>query len=240
VNSLNVLALDTSSATTFVAVRNSRGQVFQSMSQESANHSEQLAGLVARVLDDAGIKAQELEQLVIGDGPGSFTGLRIGFSFMKGLASSIECPLQPISSLAAAAYEFLEPGKLFVSIADARRDQVFCQLLWKSNSGQVLEHEPATIVDVAQLWSKSEMVARDNGLSDLVTVCVDPDLGFLSGKVVVKPNNIGRSLLEMIRIGDLGIETAPKGSFDVMALAHLEPHYVRAVAAKTIAERLGQ
>jgi tRNA threonylcarbamoyl adenosine modification protein YeaZ len=179
-----------------------------------------------------------LEQLIIGAGPGSFTGLRIGFSFMKGLASSIARPLLSVSSLAAAAVEFLEPGRLVASIADARREQIFSQLFWLSQAGTLESDGAASLAEIADFWTQTEVVAQHQGLgANPITVCVDPNLSFLKDKNVASPKNIGRSLLELGR-ADRFVDQSSHGSvFDAMALAELEPNYVRAVAAKTIAQR---
>ena len=75
-------------------------------------HASGLVPAVQAVLADTGTSREELEGVVVGAGPGSFTGVRIGAAAAKGLASGLRVPLYATSSLRAAAFavEALEPG----------------------------------------------------------------------------------------------------------------------------------
>jgi len=88
-------------------------------------HQERLAPLAQETLAAAGLKFSDLERIGVTVGPGSFTGLRVGLAFAKGLAAALGLPAAGVGvleALAAAA-----PDGLAVAAVDARREQVYLQ-----------------------------------------------------------------------------------------------------------------
>ena len=86
-----------------------------------------------RSLDRAGITLKDLHGIAVGIGPGSFTGLRVGLAYAKGLVFALECALIGISSfdcLALAAFEQCHPveGTLICPIVDARKGEVYANI----------------------------------------------------------------------------------------------------------------
>lgn len=103
-----ILAWDTSSVTGLVCAFEVRGNelrevVSWSLSLETSRHSERLLWSIDTVLQSAGWKMQEISGIAVGVGPGSFTGLRIGITTARMLASAMRIPVIPISSLAILA-----------------------------------------------------------------------------------------------------------------------------------------
>lgn len=94
-------------------------------------HAENLHLFIQDVLKEAGITAQQLNAVSVSNGPGSYTGLRIGFSAAKGLAYSLQIPLITIETLQALtvrALEITSTGALYCPMLDARRMEVYCAL----------------------------------------------------------------------------------------------------------------
>jgi tRNA threonylcarbamoyladenosine biosynthesis protein TsaB len=125
-----LLALDTATRRASVAV--CRGETLLAEgSREVTTHSEQLLPLIDEVLQRAGLRPAQLDGVVCGRGPGSFTGLRIGMATAKGLCFASGKPLVALSSLlplALAAGARVDDGRLVVAILDARRQEVYCGL----------------------------------------------------------------------------------------------------------------
>jgi len=91
-------------------------------------HAAQLLTLVHEVLADAGAKLQDVTEIVVGDGPGSFTGLRIAWAAARGLAHERELPLVAVPSLLGAAHAasvFERESRAVAACFDALRGQVF-------------------------------------------------------------------------------------------------------------------
>ena len=80
--------------------------------------------MAERVMAEAGLPFASLARIGVTIGPGSFTGLRVGLAFAKGLASALDVPLVGVGALEALAAE--ADGLVFAAI-DARRDQVYLQ-----------------------------------------------------------------------------------------------------------------
>src|SRR5437868_14226587 len=121
------LAIDT--ATDIASVAVGRPPVAESGAhvQGARRHAAEIIRLVDFVLDRLNLRPRDLEGIVVGDGPGSFTGLRIGWSAAKGLAHEAGLDIRTIPSLmAAAAGASLPLGTDPVAACfDALRGQVY-------------------------------------------------------------------------------------------------------------------
>ncbi|WP_232822512.1 tRNA (adenosine(37)-N6)-threonylcarbamoyltransferase complex dimerization subunit type 1 TsaB [Thermus sediminis] len=83
-------------------------------------HEEVLFGLLEEVLREVGVRGEEIGALVLGEGPGSYTGLRIALAAGLGLSLALGAKVYGISSLLAAAWPFLEEGKPLTPLFTAR------------------------------------------------------------------------------------------------------------------------
>ena len=119
------LAFDTSSRTAAVAVLNDDIILYDSIINTGLNHSEVLMPSIDYALRQVRLKISDINLFACTLGPGSFTGLRIGVSTLKGLMLATGTPATGVSSLAAVA---LNPGitsKTICSMIDAGRGQVY-------------------------------------------------------------------------------------------------------------------
>ncbi|PID77586.1 MAG: tRNA (adenosine(37)-N6)-threonylcarbamoyltransferase complex dimerization subunit type 1 TsaB [Deltaproteobacteria bacterium] len=90
----------------------------------SITHSRRLLVVIDEILQESGLKWEQLAGLAIGLGPGSFTGLRIGLSTAKGLAASSSLPLMGVSTLAGLAAG-CTGSRLICAVIDARKKEVY-------------------------------------------------------------------------------------------------------------------
>lgn len=119
-----VLAFDTSGSVGSVAVSRRGSVLGHGLLMRRAEHASALVPLIARVLDDAGVARSELDAIVVGEGPGSFTGVRVAAATAKGLARALDLPLWAASSLAAAAMA-IDAGSTRYALFDARAERVY-------------------------------------------------------------------------------------------------------------------
>ena len=90
-----------------------------------ATHSQPLLPMVESVLKMSGLSVKDIDVIAATSGPGSFTGVRIGISAVKGLADAFETPTVPVSVLEAMAYNFLGQEAIVCACMDARCNQVY-------------------------------------------------------------------------------------------------------------------
>jgi tRNA threonylcarbamoyladenosine biosynthesis protein TsaB len=119
-----VLGLDTCLTACSVAVSDGARVLAHESEDMARGHQERLAPMVQRVMAEAALPFSRLERIGVTVGPGSFTGLRVGLAFAKGLGAALGAPVAGVGVLEvlAAAAE----GLVFAAV-DARRDQVYLQ-----------------------------------------------------------------------------------------------------------------
>lgn len=125
---MNILAIDTSTKTAGVAIKKDN-QIFEYYIDNEITHSEKLLPLIANSLEKQNLTLDNINLLGIINGPGSFTGLRIGVATLKAFAQVKNLNIFSFSSTAAIAYSAYKKTncrlKYFVSLIDARNDRVF-------------------------------------------------------------------------------------------------------------------
>lgn len=118
------LALDTSTPTGSVAVGDSGTVLAESVLRVQATHSEAVLPEIDRLLSSCGLTASDVGAVVVGSGPGSFTGVRIAASLAKGMCHARDLDLFSYSSLAAVAVGAGTRAPV-CALFDARRGQVY-------------------------------------------------------------------------------------------------------------------
>jgi len=138
-----VLGLDTCLNACSVAVTDD-GRLLAHLSEVMARgHQERLAPMAERAMAEAGLPFSRIERVGVTVGPGSFTGLRVGLAFAKGLGAALSIPVVGVGTLEALAAE--ADGLVFAAI-DARREQVYLQAF---EAGRALMAPDVLRVEVA-------------------------------------------------------------------------------------------
>ena len=123
-----LLALDTSSPQVCVALADGEDVLVELVSEQTMTHGEQLAPLIVRALETAGLDRTDLTAIAVGVGPGPFTGLRVGLVTARTLGFVLGIPVHGVCSLDVLAAEALGTGAVtsdFLVTTDARRTEVY-------------------------------------------------------------------------------------------------------------------
>ena len=163
---MNVLAIDTSVGVS-VAILRSNGELTQSPTVDHGMQGELTAELISQVVANSGIEISEITDVVVGVGPGPFTGLRVGLVTAAVFAHARGIPIQGICSLDAIAFDY---GKPCVVVTDARRKELYWARYEDKRIGEPQVSKPE---DLLAQFPDSEFVGPGAQLY--------PD--FISGKV---------------------------------------------------------
>ncbi len=146
----HILSIETSTRVCSVAISTDDEVVSVKETHVSNSHAEKITLLCQQALLEAGLSFSDLDAIAVSQGPGSYTGLRIGVSTAKGFCYALDIPLIAVSTLKAMALGMLQLNQLgdkalFCPMIDARRMEVY-NAIFSTKMEQISPVE-ATIVD---------------------------------------------------------------------------------------------
>ena len=122
---MKILAFDTSSHHASFALVQGEKCLAELHGDFGTRHSTRIIGEIQYLLELVQWKKEDLDALVIGIGPGSFTGLRVCLATAQGLSFALQCPLYGISSLDAMAQTAPDGPSLLATCVDARKKELY-------------------------------------------------------------------------------------------------------------------
>ena len=142
-----ILGIETSTKTGSVAVLNEENLVAQYTLNIEITHSERLMATVDRMLEDSAIAITDIDGFAVSIGPGSFTGLRVGLSTVKGLAFVTKKPVAAVPTLRALAWNLSQAAYPVCPLLDARKNEVYAALyeFHDADLVQVMEEKAISI-----------------------------------------------------------------------------------------------
>lgn len=231
-----ILCIETGTDICSVAIARDGELISLRESDEGRDHARQVAVFVDELLKENDLRPEELDAVAVGKGPGSYTGLRIGVSFAKGLCYGIQKPLVATGSLDAlteVAREDYEAGILDIDgwdeavlcpMVDARRMEVYTQRF--TSRGEALSEVSAEVITTesfaAERVSEYPFVIFGNGAMKCEEV--------LSGATWVQ---VAPSARGLVRLAEEAFE---KGQFE--DLAYFEPFYLKDFVVTTSKKKL--
>ena len=148
-----LLAIETSDSICGACVYFSEEKFFSSKLVQKHSHAEKLFGVINSVLEMASITQNELKSIAVSNGPGSFTGLRIGMSAAKGIAQALSIPIIPVPTFEALAFQIssiLPEGSNFIISNKVGRDEVYFAMFQITGNNYIFKEE-LKIIPVSKL-----------------------------------------------------------------------------------------
>ena len=224
-----LLSLETSSPVCSVALhRVADGSlVGQSELRLDKSHSTHLTVLTEQLLANTGNRLADLAAVAVSDGPGSYTGLRIGAAAAKGLCFALDIPLVAVSTLRALAAQVAAgtarpESWLYCPMLDARRQEVYAAIY--AHDGQEVLAPTPLILDadtLADQLARQPVLFFGNGAAKFRAVLGEhPNAGSLTG---IEPSAIS--------VGQLGVIAFHRQEFQ--DVAYYEPFYLKEVYTTT-------
>lgn len=122
-----ILNIETATKNCSVALaKNGETILYKEIAEQGYSHAEKLHVFIDKIVKEAGISMSNLNAIAVSQGPGSYTGLRIGVSSAKGLCYALGIPLIAIDTLTSLAYQVsMQNEGLIIAMIDARRMEVY-------------------------------------------------------------------------------------------------------------------
>lgn len=147
-----ILAFESSAKSASVALVRDGALLSQYSQCSGLTHSRTLLPMAEDMLKNAEIELKDIDMIAVAHGPGSFTGIRIGVSTVKGLAWAADKPCVGVSTLEAMAWHGLAVGGYVCPVMDARRSQVY-NAIFEIKDGRpcrISEDRPIALSDLAE------------------------------------------------------------------------------------------
>ncbi len=175
-----ILGIDSSATAASAAVVKDGKILSEMFLNVGLTHSVTLLSAIKNVVEVSGLTVMDIDAVAVTNGPGSFTGVRIGVATAKGIAEPDSKKCIPVSTLEAIAYPLTDSDCIAVSVMDARCNQVYCALFDCENS----EITRITQDDAISLDALCELLNKYNR-KKIVLIGDGADISYkyLSGKV---------------------------------------------------------
>lgn len=143
---MKALAVDTSANVATAAVMEEGVLLGEYILNHKKTHSQKIMVMIEELLSDLELTIQDIDLFAVANGPGSFTGLRIGVATMKALAHAMNKPIVGVSPLAGMAYNLPYAEHIIVPVMDARANRVYtASYIWDEGFKELTEPEATTI-----------------------------------------------------------------------------------------------
>lgn len=213
-----ILSIETATSVCSVALHQAGNLlgVYELYSEKS--HSEQLSVLIEQICKQNHLLLKDISAVAVSQGPGSYTGLRIGTATAKGLCFALQKPLIAINTLEAMVWQissWVEENTLLCPMIDARRMEVYCLLA--NQAKEIVEPTQALVVmpnSFEKYLSERKIVFFGNGASKCQAV--------LTHKNCIFWNNIFPSARSL---GQIAWQKFQQNQFE--NLIYFEPYYLK-------------
>ena len=217
---MRILAVDTATTNCSVAITDKAYLLAELTLNREETHSKHLMDMIDVALKLSGLNFSDMDGFALTIGPGSFTGLRIGMSTVKGLALAFEKPVVGVSSLATLAIQVSFSPVLICPILDARKGEVYFAR-YKFVNGQLKEQtkeDVATPDKAVENLNESCLFVGNGAL--LYKIKILEKMGKLASFVPMNQNTIRASTIAHIGL-------AKFENNDTIDIEKISPHYIR-------------
>lgn len=161
---MQLLTIETTGASASVSLTDGQGDITLEVSREKMNHLQNLMTMIQVLLKKRSLQIGDVTAIAVSEGPGSFTGIRIGVSAARALAQALSIPVIPVPTL--QSFVFQDPsGKnpIAAPLFDARRNQVYAGAYrWEDQDGETdsAEKNPLVTVVEGKAWDIREYLSQ--------------------------------------------------------------------------------
>lgn len=165
------MIIDTSSKILYISFLDNDKEIYQVANTGLNNHSENLIADIQKGLEICNLEVKDFDEIIVGIGPGSYTGLRVGLTVAKMFSWTLQIPLYTVSSLDVLASGYLDQDGIYAIVASAKRDSIYGKVI-KIQSRRQTVLLPDQFTDIDSFKKKIEQY--DYVLIDQNNYCFNP------------------------------------------------------------------
>ena len=210
-----ILNIETATKNCSVALaKEGKTIVYKEIAEEGYSHAERLHVFIEEIIKEAGITFQDLSAVAVSQGPGSYTGLRIGVSAVKGLCFALDIPLIAVDTLQVLASQATVSDGLVIPMLDARRMEVY-SAIFNSNFDKIRAVE-------------AEIITEDSFLDFQETLYFVGDCAEKCKAVLTKQNFVFLEEIKYPSAKEMSFLSFDKyKKKDTVDVAYFEPYYLK-------------
>lgn len=184
------------------------------VAEQGYSHAERLHVFINEIISEAGIALSDLSAIAVSQGPGSYTGLRIGVSAAKGLCYALELPLIAIDTLTSLANQVKANDGFVIPMIDARRMEVY-SAIFNSDKEKIREVRAEVLTEDSFSTVTEKIYFIGDSNQKAKTILSKPNYVFLDD--ILFPSSNEMSLLSYQKFLDK----------DFQDVAYFEPFYLK-------------
>ena len=221
---MKILALDTSTTYGSIAISEEKRIIAEHTLNSMKTHSETLLPNIDEMLKETETNINEIDAIVVANGPGSFTGLRIALSTAKGICYGQKIPLIAISTLMSIANNVVVTNQNICALLDAGRGQVY-SAIYSSQLDELISPQIFSIDGLANCI-KNEVIFVGPFIENLKQKLDS----IIKVKFYIAPNHLNYP--RAASLIDILFKKNIKLSYDHQSIANLQPFYIRRSSAE--------
>jgi tRNA threonylcarbamoyladenosine biosynthesis protein TsaB len=221
------LAIDTSANSGSIALEKDGKIIFVFYTDIQITHSERLMPQIEQAFKVNNLSAKDLDAVLLSNGPGSFTGIRIGLATAKGICYAHQIPLIPFNTLEMHAVNAIHRNHLILSVIDAKMNEIYASL-YDENLTEKLAPQCCPVDKLIEDLKKlniSQVILCGDIMEALTIKLTENHIHF---HLLAKHQNLNMvtSLFTLFELRQI------KPEWDMQAFSDLEPYYVRSSLAQ--------
>lgn len=210
-----ILNIETATKNCSVAIaKDGKTILCKEMAEEGYSHAEKLHVFINEILNEIEISCNDLSAVAVSQGPGSYTGLRIGVSAAKGLCFALDIPLIAIDTLEVLASQVKVANGIIIPMIDARRMEVY-SAIFDSKLNKIREVQAEIIEEDSFSTIDLPIYFVGDCASKCKTVLTKENFIFLEDKIYPSANEMSALSYEKFR------------NNDTVDVAYFEPYYLK-------------
>ncbi len=210
-----ILNIETATKNCSVSLaKNGETLICKEISEQGYSHAEKLHVFIDEIIKESSIAIVDLQAIAVSQGPGSYTGLRIGVSSAKGLCYGVQIPLIAIDTLTTLALRVPQEDGLIIPMIDARRMEVY-SAIFNSNKEMIREVQ-------------SEILTEETFINETKTIYFIGDSNEKAKSVLTKSNFIFLDDIKFPSANEMSSFSYAKFlKEDFVDVAYFEPYYLK-------------